>query len=165
MLNFMSKFNKLCDILEKIIYWAVVMLFSMLIITVFLQVIARYLLDQPWLWTTDVSLLLLVWATFLGSAAAVRSNSHFLIDLWPIHYVRTIFYLSLLSIAVVLFISSLYVYYGWEYALVSAKSRSGMTSISMFYFLLSIPVGSLLMMVFSLEALGNQLINRPKERV
>lgn len=41
-----------------------------------LQVITRYLLNQQFVWTEELSATLLIWLTFLGAAAIERDNGH-----------------------------------------------------------------------------------------
>ena len=41
-----------------------------------LQVISRYVFDAPMVWTEELSANLLIWMTFLGATAIVRSDSH-----------------------------------------------------------------------------------------
>ena len=41
-----------------------------------LQVASRYVFDAPLVWTEELSANLLIWMTFLGATAIVRSDSH-----------------------------------------------------------------------------------------
>ena len=139
------------------------LLVCLLIVIVFLQVIARYLLPNPWLWTVDLSLFCLIWSTFLGAAICVRHNSHFVIDLWPAEWKKTIKALSTISLIVTVAVSLFYVFQGFEYAINSKRSLAGMTNISMFYFLSAIPIGSLLMTIFCIEGLLEEFSSFKKE--
>jgi TRAP-type C4-dicarboxylate transport system permease small subunit len=46
-----------------------------------LQVVSRYVFDAPLVWTEELSANLLIWMTFLGSAAILRSDSHVRVEL------------------------------------------------------------------------------------
>ena len=41
-----------------------------------LQVVSRYVFDAPLVWTEELSANLLIWMTFLGATAIVRSDTH-----------------------------------------------------------------------------------------
>ena len=41
-----------------------------------LQVVSRYVFDAPLVWTEELSANLLIWMTFLGATAILRSDSH-----------------------------------------------------------------------------------------
>lgn len=151
MTAFSNGLTRVCNWVERIVYWLVFAFFCSLILIVFLQVIARYILANPWLWTVDLSLFCLIWATFLAAGIGVRHHSHVVIDLWPTHWRRVSVVLSWVTILVVFVVSVFYLVQGWSYAINSMSSFSGMTSISMFYFLLAIPVGATLMLLFSFE--------------
>ncbi len=47
-----------------------------MVVVVFLQVLNRYLLNNPLSWTEEVARIVFVWITFLGAFAAVTTNSH-----------------------------------------------------------------------------------------
>ena len=45
-----------------------------------LQVVSRYVFDAPLVWTEELSANLLIWMTFLGATAIVRSDSHIRVE-------------------------------------------------------------------------------------
>jgi len=47
-----------------------------MVVVVFLQVLNRYLLNNPLSWTEEVARIIFVWITFLGAFVAVTTNSH-----------------------------------------------------------------------------------------
>ncbi len=56
-------------------------LFAALIVVTNLAVAFRYLLNDPLMWSDEVSRLLLIWITFLAAAIGVRRGSHFAVTL------------------------------------------------------------------------------------
>lgn len=48
---------------------------------VVLQVVARYLLDSPYVWTEEVARFGLVWLTFIGAAFVMARGRHITVDL------------------------------------------------------------------------------------
>jgi len=75
------------DTLERIEDGFLVFLFSMIIITVTIQVVSRYVFNNPILWTEELARYQLIILTFTGSAIAVRNRSHvsfdFIVNKYP----------------------------------------------------------------------------------
>lgn len=73
--------------------WFAMALVAALGIVVNLQIFARYVFNAPFIWPEEVSRLLLVWMTFIGSAALVRRGSEIAVDTFvlmlPSHARRT----------------------------------------------------------------------------
>jgi TRAP-type C4-dicarboxylate transport system permease small subunit len=57
-----------------------ILAFCLMQATVFLQVFTRYVMNFPLAWPEEVARYSLVWLTFMGASAAVRSNEHIRID-------------------------------------------------------------------------------------
>jgi TRAP-type C4-dicarboxylate transport system permease small subunit len=55
-------------------------LLSLMTIVVFLQVIFRYILDQPLSWSEEMARYLFVWLSILGAALGVQKKGHFGLD-------------------------------------------------------------------------------------
>ncbi|OLO26239.1 C4-dicarboxylate ABC transporter permease [Alkalihalophilus pseudofirmus] len=53
-----------------------VLIFVVLTVAVFCQIIFRFVLNQPLAWTEELSRYSLVWITFLGAAFAMSKNAH-----------------------------------------------------------------------------------------
>ena len=68
--------NQMNDVLKMILN---TMLFVM-VVAIFLQVVFRYVLDNPLAWTEESARFLLVWITFLGAAYAMVSGAHVGVD-------------------------------------------------------------------------------------
>lgn len=54
--------------------------FIAIIVCVILQIVSRYVFNQPLIWTEEVSLFAFCWFTFVGSAACSWENSHLEVD-------------------------------------------------------------------------------------
>src|SRR5699024_5376549 len=160
--TFFRKVTKLFDMLERILFWFIFLLFCVLIAIVFLQVISRYVISSPALWTVDMALFCLMWLTMMGAALCVRKEAHLTIDLFPNEWDKTIKILSIIANFVIIIISLFLVYQGTIYALDSFNKTAGMTDISLFYFIISIPLGSLLMVLFAIELLIGLFSNQER---
>ncbi|WNC14692.1 TRAP transporter small permease [Brevibacillus brevis] len=62
--------------INSLIRLIVILLLAVMVVAVFLQVLFRFLLDQPLAWTEELARYLLIWITFLGSAYAMAIKAH-----------------------------------------------------------------------------------------
>lgn len=150
-----SKFN---GVLYKILaYITAAMSFGMVVI-VFWQVIARYIVQSSSGWTQEVTLVLFMWVTMLGSAMAVRSAGHVSMTLlvnslkgYAKPIVKIISTVICEVFYVMLAISG--------YAVCVRFQHAGTTQlkIPMPVVYSSFVVGGIIMVVFALELLWNEL--------
>jgi len=68
------------DWLARLEAAVIVILVSCLTAVTFAQVITRYLLGDPLIWSEEAARYLFVWVSLIGSALAVREGSHFGLD-------------------------------------------------------------------------------------
>jgi len=54
-----------------------------LVLVVFVQVLFRYVIYQPFAWTEEGARFLFIWLCLLGAAAAAKRGAHFAVDLLP----------------------------------------------------------------------------------
>ncbi|MFD1040473.1 TRAP transporter small permease [Virgibacillus byunsanensis] len=73
----MSKVNK---IILNIIKWIIAIMFILLTLVIFVQIISRYFFEFPLAWSEELALTLMVWITFLGSAVVLETHDHITID-------------------------------------------------------------------------------------
>jgi TRAP-type C4-dicarboxylate transport system permease small subunit len=59
-----------------------VSLFVLLVVTVGLQVVTRYVFNNSFGWTEEIARYLLVGVTFLGGGIAVRRRAHLSLEIW-----------------------------------------------------------------------------------
>ena len=73
-------------IIEKFIAF----ILAVIIVTMFTQVVFRYLLNQSLYWSEEIVRYLFVWLVFFGGALVVRDNGHigidFLLSIMPARY-------------------------------------------------------------------------------
>lgn len=56
-------------------------LIMVIVVSVFLQVFFRYVLQAPLSWTEELARSCLIWLTFIGSALAIRAKGHFALEI------------------------------------------------------------------------------------
>ncbi|MES2535587.1 MAG: TRAP transporter small permease [Pseudomonadota bacterium] len=121
-----------------------------------LQVIMRFVLEQPSEWSEVLIRFSLIWMVFLGIPAAFRLGSMVSVDL--MHRLASPGFRRILEALIALATLSLLAviaWYGWDYAQRGrVQTMSGLESISMFWAYLPLPVGAICAMV---GVIGNYL--------
>ncbi|MCG8620182.1 MAG: TRAP transporter small permease, partial [Desulfobacterales bacterium] len=72
--------KNLLNRMSQVYVAALLVSFIAIIVCVILQIVTRYVLNQPLTWTEEVSLFAFCWFTFLGAAACSWENSHLEVD-------------------------------------------------------------------------------------
>ena len=125
-------------------------LLSMLIASVvFLQVVFRYVLQQPLYWSEELPRYLLIWMSFLAAALAQKNEAHINITLavtpLPTVVQRGI---RLFANLVILGFLGVLVYSGSLVTRITAAHRSTALQIPMAVVYAALPVGAALMMLY-----------------
>jgi TRAP-type C4-dicarboxylate transport system permease small subunit len=69
----MGKINAFIDAL---LFYLLSAALAALVLVCFSQVVARYIFDASFAWAEEVSIIILLWATWLGASLAVKQNAH-----------------------------------------------------------------------------------------
>lgn len=153
----MCTYRTFLDAIERIQFALIVVLFVAMTVVVVFQVVNRFILQWPILWTADVSVICFVWLSLLCVSLAVRHHGHFrvsaLIDRnWgpPVKAV-----LELISLAVIMLLSGALTIYGAYVAIDGIREVSPGLGIPMVWAYASVPVCSTTAFLFAVEnALG-----------
>ncbi len=78
----MDIFLKAVQVINTVIKYFLILMMFVMVVVVFLQVVYRFVLDNPLAWTEETARYLLVWITFLGAAYAMGSKAHIGVDLF-----------------------------------------------------------------------------------
>ena len=76
----MKTIEKAIDVIFVIIKWVIAVLFSALVVLVFLQVFNRFVLRKSLTWSTELANYAMMWIALLGSAILMRSKGHMAIN-------------------------------------------------------------------------------------
>lgn len=123
-----------------------------LVISTFMQVVFRFILNSPLAWTEELARYCLVFLTFLGAAYAMAMKQHVLVEFFtnlfpPIG--RKIFYT--VATLVNLFFFGLMIYYGLQLSMNSMEQLSPVLRIPMGAIYAVIPVSGFLLVVNTLS--------------
>ncbi|MCE7878778.1 MAG: TRAP transporter small permease, partial [Betaproteobacteria bacterium PRO3] len=67
--------------IDRVVDGLAVLAFAGMFACVFAQVVFRYFLDDPLVWSDELARYLFVWVSFLGWIIAARNRSHLAIDM------------------------------------------------------------------------------------
>lgn len=149
--------KKVLDTVEKIIYVLLTILFSVMVAAIFGQIIARFVFHTAISWAEELTRYSFVWLSMLGGAIAIRKGSHmkvdFFTDLMPKN-VRKI--VDFIINALVLTFFSIMTIYGSKLVQMTFKQKVATLPIPMSIPYLAVPVGGILMIIFTIESLLNK---------
>jgi TRAP-type C4-dicarboxylate transport system permease small subunit len=139
--------------IEKALVGVCALLLCFLVVSVFLEVLIRYVIHAPTAWTEEVARFILVWFGLLAAAVSARKGMHFAIRFGVMHFnerTRWIVRQSV-NVAVVLLLAIL-LKQSVAYLDIVANQSSMATEINMRIPYAGIPVGiGMLLVVYILE--------------
>ncbi|SLN59826.1 Sialic acid TRAP transporter permease protein SiaT [Pseudoruegeria aquimaris] len=130
--------------------WLLLIFYTMLVATMFIEVLRRELLSYSSIWGEEIVRYSFIYLAWIGAAAAVKERGHIRIDV-ILHYVgpRTKAVIYLFGDLVMVAVSVVALYYSYETVHVSAKfgSVTDGLRISRVWFLMAVPVGFALVLL------------------
>ena len=141
-------------LLERATVVAALLLLVGMVFTTGAQVVSRYLLDLPLVWTEETGRHLMIWMVFLSSTVVYRRRQHIAIDLiggrlGP----RGRAVASIVVTLLLAFFFFLMVRYGWELTTKTMNQRSSALRYPMGYAYAALPVGGALLLLYAVENL------------
>ena len=145
------KLSKRFEYLETNISVYLLVLMSFIVL---LQVFSRYLFNYSFVWAEELVRYFMIWMVMIGASLVQSKNDHIRIDFFPLlagprgrRIMETFFRLCTLLFLVIIFIK------GIKIAYFNRLFESSGLRISMFWPTLAIPLGALLMGVYTITAL------------
>jgi len=148
-------------LLSRLVESLVILLAGIIVAIVTAEVTLRYLFSHSMIFTEELSRYLMVWIVFLGSALAIRDGSHIHIQilvkrLGP----RMQQNVKLASYALIIAFLVFITVEGLKILPRQLQQMCITIDISLFYFYLAIPVGSILMIIFLLPIIRQTLAGK-----
>jgi len=152
--------EKLSDIANSISIWGTVVAMAAMTIIVFVQVVARFILNNALPWPEEISRYLMIWMCFLGSAIAVKRGEHIGLTLIRdrIPKKAQTFVGIAVNLGALVFLAYA-AYYGFSLAKTAGFQRAPASRISMSWAYAAIPVGCTFMVIHTLV----NLFQKPSE--
>jgi C4-dicarboxylate transporter DctQ subunit len=136
--------------------WALLIFYTMLVMTMFIEVIRREVFAYSSIWGEEIVRYSFIYLAWIGAAAAVRERAHIRIDV-IMHYMsaRGKALMYILGDLVMLVVALIALYWSFETVLVSWEfgSVSHGLRVSMVWFLLAVPIGFALMIFRLIQSL------------
>jgi len=155
-----SRYLKLIEAnLER---WALLVFYTMLVVTMSVEVIRREVFAYSSIWGEEVVRYSFIYLAWIGAAAAVRERAHIRIDVL-FHYVpaRVKALLYIIGDLVMMGVACFALYWSFEMVSVAWKfqSVSHGLRVPMVWFLAAVPVGFGLMMFRLLQSLRRDVVD------
>ncbi len=142
------------NLLDRLLQVFALILFAIMAVSVFWQVISRYLTEQSSTWTGEVATASFVWLSMIAIALGVRRGRHMVMDLWS--YFPNIRWLdglvSLIALLGTLIVLWLFVSFGIEGLGPSFQKVFPGIGVAYGWMTLAVPVGFACSMLFAVEA-------------
>ncbi|MFC4557837.1 TRAP transporter small permease [Virgibacillus kekensis] len=145
--------NKIDSFLGKLLEIITTICLSVTVVVTFLQVIFRYVLQQPLSWSQEVLMISFVYSILFGAALAIKNREHLTVDLYD--NVSKVFssILKTLEFIVVGVVIGVLLYYGSILVIDNFQSGQiiGILPIKKAYVYLAVPVSALFMLYFHIK--------------
>lgn len=139
-------------LLERATMVVAIALLCAMVVTTGSQVVSRYLLNIPLVWTEELGRHLMIWMVFLASTIIYRRKQHISIDLLGDRMSpRGRAILGLVITLVLAFFFVLMVQYGWELTTRTMTQRSSAMRYPMGYAYAALPVSGVLLLLYAAE--------------
>jgi len=130
-----SALKRLLDGYYRFLQTLAWLLMGLLIVPVTLQIFSRYTgLIPRYIWTEEAARFCFIWIILVGAMIAVRDGTHFEVDVIPTPKTpRGEAIMRLVVYAFMLVFTSIFVLYGYQYALFGYTQTSELTGINMVF--------------------------------
>lgn len=151
----MEIYRRALDQVEKVQSVLITMFYIAIILVVSFQVLNRYVLQWPVLWTADAAVICFVWLGFLCASQSVRRSAHFRMTMllerrWKGNGKRV---LEIFSLLVIVALSTVLLVKGVTITIEGLREISPGLVISMAWSYAAIPVASCTSLLFAIEKL------------
>jgi TRAP-type C4-dicarboxylate transport system permease small subunit len=150
--------SRALGLLRRAIQLVIILMFAVLIATVFYQVVGRYMFNAPPSWSEELARFLQVWIAMLASAICIQHGMHLGVD-YLLHAVppRGRAFLEIVVHVMVSGFLVLLLVQGVKLLDVAAVQTSPAMEINMWYAYLAVPVGAALMLLESVLKVGTSV--------
>jgi TRAP-type C4-dicarboxylate transport system permease small subunit len=129
---------------------------------VLLQILARNYIKVPMVWTSEVALFCFLWSVYLGTAVAVRSRQHYIVELLPNDFIRTKAIMTTFSDIVIFSLIFVLVWGGVKFTQMGLHRFLVSIPLSMAWLFVAMPISGAVMFLFGIENIVDDVINLKK---
>jgi len=143
--------NKFLDILKKVEFYVILIVFIGMVVGAFAQVIFRLVLDNPLAWSEELCRYCFVWLVFIGGGWAVSGNAHFRIDFLIALFPKTDKGFTLIARVCMLLFGILMLFYGIKMLEIAGKQISPALQLPMSIPYAALPISGALVIIHEIE--------------
>jgi TRAP-type C4-dicarboxylate transport system permease small subunit len=161
MVNALRKYVQLTDYINKGVGWLLFVMLAVMSVLISWQVFARFVVGESLTFSEEASRFLMIWLTLLGAAYAIKEGSLIAIDLLQSKLtgalgksVRTM--MSIISCVFYIIL----IIYGFIMAQSVSFQTAPTTGLSMFWPMLALPSGGILMLINTIAVLIEDFIGK-----
>ncbi len=158
-MNTLRAINKILDCIFKKACVSLLLIFTLVVL---LQILSRNYIKIPMVWTQEVSLLCFLWSVYMGTAIAIRSRQHYIVELFPSKFVYTN---KIMEMFADLFIFSLIIVLivgGVKFTQMGGSRNFISIPLSMAWLFVAMPLSGVAMFLFGVENVVDDFINFKK---
>lgn len=144
-----------------------VLLFCLVILSVLIQVIFRYVLHNPLIWIEEVTRIFFIWLVFIGSIVAHNKLLHPRVDLLVEKLCGTSLkkIIGILSDVYILIFLIMMLVAGTSLALALKFMSLPTTGLSLFYLYMTIPISAAIMIINQICFLSDKFVQLTSRRI
>ena len=158
--------KRIIDIIENIHEKVMIVLYIIIVIVVFIEVIARYIFHSSLLWSTELVSFTFIWLVFLSASHAVKEHSHFVLDLASDFLPKTVIKIFDVIVSIVLYVVVfIFIIFGYQFMLVCGSGFSSALGIRLGWLYQIVPLSAILMLIYLMGDLVNSLKVKIKKGV
>ena len=157
----LKSYTRLLDRLQAVLRILTIILFITLTLSMFLQICVRVTVGGGFIWAEELAKYSMIWLTMLTLGLASRWNQHykadFLYDImppWLCKILKIFIFLLQFFFIIVMFVE------GIEYIGTAMGGRSPGLRIPMSWMYISIPVGAVIMFLYTLEYFFTNVLSK-----
>ncbi len=153
------------NFVNKVVGWLLAAIIAFMTVLISWQVFARYVAGNSLTFSEEISRFLMIWMTLLGAAYALRKGTLVAVELLPdILKGKWARIVKIVANVMAMIFYILLIKYGWEMAQSVAFQRTPATGISMFWPMLALSVGGLLMLLNAIVVVIEEIIGKEEEK-
>ena len=141
--------KRLIDAYCRLLTWLMVATVAILVVSVSLQIVARYTqLIPSYIWTEEMSRFLFIWMVMLGAMIGVREGTHFEVDIWPELGRRANAALRIVSHLFVLVFALVFLFWGIQFVQFGWYQESELAELPMPFIFVAWPLAGATWLLF-----------------
>ncbi|MCR5370785.1 MAG: TRAP transporter small permease [Clostridium sp.] len=152
-------------VLNTILNFLIFVLMLVMTLVVLWQVISRFVLQSPSVWSEEVARYCMVWIAMLGSAMAMKRKMHMSLTLVTDRIKNDYLHLavSVFDMLCCLAVSVLLIIYGYKFMLSGLTKQTASLKVSMFWAYAAVPVGAVFFAYNTLGAIYRIIVKKDFE--